>query len=220
MTERLTDAERQALLAGDDADRLEPDEAAELGFLADVLADPSTWAEPDVTLEDRVVGAIAGAAPATPAAGGGRRRRGTRTGRGVVVGALAAVASVLLVIGVVAATRSSTDPDFRAQLTATALAPDAHATVAVTHNTAGFRVALDAKGLAPLPDGAYYQAWLKNSRGGLVSVGTFSSSDGSIVLWSGVDPAEYRGMTVTVEPDDDNPASSGRRVLVGELQPR
>jgi hypothetical protein len=29
---------------------------------------------------------------------------------------------------------------------------------------------------------------------------------------------EYRGFSVTVEPDDDNPASSGRRVLVGTLR--
>ena len=51
-----------------------------------------------------------------------------------------------------------------------------------------------------------------------MAIGTFSSSDGSIVLWSGVDPKEYRGITVTIEPDDDNPASSGRRVLAGTLR--
>ncbi len=221
MTERLTDAERRALLAGDDPDPLDPDAAAEVGLLADLLADPTTWVEPDAALEDRVVDAITGAAPAPAAAPGTTRRsRRTRRGRGVLIGSLAAVASVALVVGVVAATRSSTEPDFRARLTATALAPGARATVVVTHNTAGFRIGFDAHGLRPLADGAYYQAWLKNARGGLVSIGTFSSSDGAIVLWSGVNPTEYRGMTVTIEPDDDDPASSGRRVLAGELQPR
>ena len=90
--------------------------------------------------------------------------------------------------------------------------------MAVTHNAAGFRIALDAHGLRRLHDGAYYQAWLKNRRGRLVAIGTFSSSDGAIVLWSGVSPKEYRAVTVTIEPDDDDPGSSGQRVLGGTLR--
>ena len=222
MTERpLTDAERRALLAGDDGE-VAPDATGEVALLADLLADPSTWIEPDPGLEARVVAAVAHAAPASagPAAIGGRRRSSDRRGRSILVSVLAAAAAVALVLGVVAATRSSTEPDFRARLTATALAPDAGATASITHNTAGFSIAFDAHGLTPLHDGAYYQAWLKNGQGGLVSIGTFSSSDGAIVLWSGVNPQEYRGITVTIEPDDDNPVSSGRRVLEGELLPR
>ena len=46
MTDRPTNEEREALITGDGARALERDEAAELALLADLLADPSTWAEP------------------------------------------------------------------------------------------------------------------------------------------------------------------------------
>ena len=55
MTDSPTNEEREALIAGDRAGALEPDEAAELALLADLLADPSTWAEPSAGLEDTVV---------------------------------------------------------------------------------------------------------------------------------------------------------------------
>lgn len=219
MSERLTDAERRALLAGDRAEPPDPDEAAALDVAADLLADPSLWAEPDPGLEDRIVRAVAAAEP-----GPGTARRATNghAGAGVsrrrwlLYAASAAAASILFVAGVIAAsTGGGSGTDFSARLTATALAPGARADATVTRNPAGFRIDLDARGLPRLRDGAYYQAWLKNARGGLVSIGTFSSSDGAIVLWSGVSPEEYRGITVTVEPDDDNPASSGRGVLAG-----
>src|SRR6185295_12184290 len=77
MNERLSDDERRALLAGDRVDASAPDEDAELGVLASVLADPAVWAEPSPELEDRVVRAVADAEPApvtrAPAAGGRHR---------------------------------------------------------------------------------------------------------------------------------------------------
>jgi len=217
MSERLTDAERRAMLEAGRTGDLAPDD--EVALLADLLADPSTWAEPDAALEDRIVRAVDGA-PATSAAGPASRRRASR-GRGhrFLYAAGAAAASVAVVAGIVVASDGGgSSADFSSRLTATALAPTARAAVQVTKNAAGFRIELDAHGLRPLTRGAYYQAWLKNARGGLVSIGTFSSSDGAVVLWSGVSPTEYRGITVTVEPDDDNPASSGRRVLQGTLR--
>jgi hypothetical protein len=220
MTERISDDERRALLAGDRAGRLDPDEVAEIDVLVDLLADPSTWAEPRPELEDTVLRAVAAAGPpVAPLAGGADRRARPRRSRGLVLAALGAAAAVALVVGMLAVVGGGTDPDYRARLTATGLAPRARAAAAVTRNAAGFRIELDAHGLRRLHHGAYYQAWLKNAHGGLVSIGTFSSSDGAIVLWSGVDPREYRGITVTLEPDDDNPASSGRRVLAGALRP-
>jgi len=216
MSERLTDAERRALLAEERTGAQADDE---LGLIADLLADPSTWAEPDPALEERVVRSVA-VAPAGPAAGPASRRRARQgRGRGLLSAAGAVAASVAVVAGVVvAADGGGTTADFSSRLTATALAPTARADARITKNAAGFRIELDAHGLRRLARGAYYQAWLKNAHGGLVSIGTFSSSDGTVVLWSGVSPTEYRGITVTVEPDDDNPASSGRRVLVGTLR--
>jgi hypothetical protein len=219
---RLTEAERRALLAGDRADTLDADEVAEVDVLAGVLADPSTWVEPDAGLEDRVVRAVTDASPAEEASGArtsGRDPRVQSRRRRLAVAIAGVAASIVAVVGVLAVSGGGgAGSQFAATLGPTALAPGAHATAAVTHNGAGFRIELDARGLRALPDGAYYQGWLRNAKGGQVSIGTFSSSDDDIVLWSGVSPREYRSMTVTVEPDDDNPRSSGRRVLAGAVR--
>ena len=58
---------------------------------------------------------------------------------------------------------------------------------------------------------------MKNAAGTLVPIGTFSSSDGRVTLWSGVSPDDFPTMTVTIEAADNDQASSGRRVLVGEV---
>jgi hypothetical protein len=223
MTDRPTNEEREALIAGDRAGELEPDEAAELGLLADLLADPSTWVEPSAGLEDTIVRAVADAEPAatasvTPIAHGEHREAGSRRRR-VVLSALAAAAAVIAVlVATVIVTRGDTSPDYKAQLSATGLAPGAHALADITRTSAGFRVALDARGLPPLQADEYYQAWLKNAEGTLVPIGTFSSSDGAVTLWSGVSPKDFPTITVTIEAKDDDQASSGRRVLVGQVR--
>jgi len=80
-------------------------------------------------------------------------------------------------------------------------------------------VIVDADGLPALRDDEYYQAWLRNARGTLVPIGTFSSSDGRITLWSGVSPKDFPAISVTIESSDNEQPSSGRRVLTGELRP-
>jgi hypothetical protein len=59
---------------------------------------------------------------------------------------------------------------------------------------------------------------LKNAAGTLVPIGTFSSSDGHVTLWSGVSPKDFPTITVTIESPDNDQESSGRRVLVGEIR--
>ena len=224
MTDRPTNEEREALIAGDRAGALEPDEAAELTLLADLLADPSTWAEPDPGLEDAIVRAVADAEPAmttavTPMAAS-ERRRATPRRRSVALWAAAAAAVVAIVIATVVTVTGGggASPDYRGELSATGVAPGAHATVDITRTAAGFRVALDARGLPRLESGEYYQAWLKNAAGTLVPIGTFSSSDAHVTLWSGVSPKHFPTITVTIESPDNDQASSGRRVLVGEVR--
>jgi hypothetical protein len=222
MNERRTNEEREALLAGDDAGALGPEEAAELALLADVLADPSLWTEPSAGLEDAVVQAVtsAEAAPTTSrrpnneaSATPGKAWRGRR----FALSAAGIAATIAIVFGAVVATEGGAGPEFSAQLSATALAPGSRASADITHNAAGFRVTLDARGLPVLPAGQYYQAWLKDEAGTLVPIGTFSSSDGRITLWSGVSPKDFPTLTVTIEATDNNQASSGRRVLVGQV---
>ena len=49
-------------------------------------------------------------------------------------------------------------------------------------------------------------------------IGTFSSSDGRVTLWSGVSPKEFPTITVTIEAADGDQGSSGRRVLTGDVR--
>jgi hypothetical protein len=218
MSERPTKEEREALVAGDRAGALEPDEAADLALLTELLADPSTWAEPGPGLEDAILRAVAAAdAPPEAAAVLPRMTERAPGRRRFVLPVLAAAAAIAIVLGVVVATSSTTHDQFKSQLTATALAPAASGSAGIIRNDAGFRIALDTRGLAPLPAGQYYQAWLKNPAGTLVPIGSFSSSDGRVTLWSGVSPVEFNTITVTIEAPDNVQASSGQRVLVGEV---
>jgi Anti-sigma-K factor rskA, C-terminal len=222
MTDRPTNEEREALIAGDRAGGLEPDEAAELALLADLLADPSTWAEPSAGLEDAIVDAVANAQPTAtmplaPRATGASHEVAPRRRR-VVMSAVAAAAAIAIVVVTLVVSQDGASPDYAAQLSATGLAPGAHASADITRTDAGFRVTLDARGLPLLQTGEYYEAWLKDAADTLVPIGTFSSSDGRVTLWSGVSPKDFPTITVTIEALDNDQASSGRRVLVGEVR--
>ena len=222
MTDRPTNEARATLLAASrDAD-LGPEAAAELELLAELLADPTTWVEPDAALEDAVARAVAvaDAEPdaSTTATRADVERRATRARRRVVLwAAAAAVALGIAVPTTVAVTGGGTSTDYTARLSATGVAHGAQASAEFTRADGGFRVTLDAQGLPRLANGEYYQAWLKDGAGTLVPIGTFSSGDDRITLWSGVSPDRFPMITVTIESPDNNQASSGRLVLVGEV---
>lgn len=221
MNERLSKEERAALIAEHATAPLTPDEAEDLSLIADLLADPTSWAEPPAGLEETVMQVVE-AAPASPTATTNRERTVAATRRrrrNITLAVVSAAAAVVIALGALAVLRSSSNPDYTAQLSATGVQPGAQASVDITHNTAGFRISLRAHGLPKLPAGEYYQAWLKNAAGTLVPIGTFSSSDSNITLWSGVSPTDFPTLTVTIEKTDNNQESSGRRVLVGEVKP-
>jgi anti-sigma-K factor RskA len=228
MTDRRRHQDLEALIADARTEGLEPREAEELSLLAELLGDPSTWAEPTAGLEDSVLQAVLDASPADEHVDAPRidetraareQRAGARRRPRLMLSLLAAAAAVAIVVGAVAVVRREPHAMFKSRLTATALAPAAHASAEVYRNAAGFHVTLDASGLAKLPNGEYYQAWLKNSSNVLVPIGSFSSSDGKVTLWSGVSPREFNTMSVTIEATDGNQASSGKRVLVGAVLP-
>ena len=150
----------------------------------------------------------------TQAAHAGRRRWRRSA---AVTGIAAACLALALTIGTLV-TGSASSPDFVATLHATPLAPGARASADITRNNAGFHVVLDARGLAPLGKGEFYQAWLRNSVGVSVPIGTFSSSDGHVTLWSGVSPEAFPTITVTIEKADGDQSSSGHVVLVGSAR--
>ena len=126
---------------------------------------------------------------------------------------------IAAVIAISALTGGGSGADFGGNLAATSTAPAARATAHITKTQAGFRVVLDAHGLPKLPAGEYYQAWLKNARGTLVPIGTFSSSDGRVTLWSGVSPKDFNLISVTLEAADGDQDTSGRKVLTGQVHP-
>jgi len=159
----------------------------------------------------REIAAATAAARRELAEAGRRRPRRVLT---MVVGAAAAIA-LAAGISIAAISRSGSRPtEFAAALTGTTLAPDASGEVTLTKTTGGWRITLTASGLPRLDNGRYYQAWLKNSAGILVPVGTFNQPLG-ITLWAGVPPTSFPVFTVTRQRADGGPASSGQRVLVG-----
>jgi hypothetical protein len=217
MNDHLSKDEREALLADAHDGPLTADEADELSMFADLLADPATWAEPRAGLEDAVVQAVVDAPADAAAPKPAPTREKPARWRRAALPIVAVAAAFVLALGLVAELGGGAGPDYSGGLTATQLAPGAHASVAIRHNNAGFRVTLDAHGLPTLPAGEYYQAWLKNAAGTLVPIGTFSSSDGRVTLWSGVSPSAFPILTVTIERPDNDQGSSGRRVLVGTV---
>ena len=131
---------------------------------------------------------------------------------------VAAAAVIATVVATVLVTRGGTSPGLRGTARRDGIGAGAHAYADITHNDAGFEIELYAERLPALRGGEFYQAWLKNPAGALVPVGTFSSSDGRVTLWSGVSPKDFPTLTVTIEAPDNDQTSSGRRVLTGEVR--
>lgn len=190
----------------------------DLAAIAALLARADTWAEPPRELEDSVVAAITGEAATLPSA-----TRATRAeqralemwSRGRMLGAAAAV--VVVVVGIVLMTRGTSD-DVTFALAGTDAEPDASAEVVVAATPAGLRILLDTEGLPGAPDGYMYEAWVGDGTIG-VSAGTFHlrGGDGPIELWAGVTDPEFHRLWITLEPIDDDAASSADVRLRGEF---
>src|SRR5262245_60424603 len=143
----------------------------------------------------------------------GRARRPRRTGPLVLIGAVAA-AVVAVAIGSAVFEPGPSGNRFAAELVATELVPGAHGEATFTKTSSGWRIELDATGLPRLDNGRFYQAWLRNSAGALVPIGTFNEAR-DVTLWAGVSPEDFGTLTITRERADDDQTSSGERVLVG-----
>lgn len=188
--------------------------AAAARRLRALLAEPDSWAEPPAGLLDEILAGIDSerAGLVRPAAGRDGRRRQIHIRRTVRAGAAALLAAAAIVIGLVV-TRGPATVDVA--LAGTRLAPGASATAKLHATPSGLAIELDVSGLPPSPRGYYYQAWMKGPRG-LVTIGTFhmrGGPAGTVELWSAVTQADYPVITVTREPEDGNPASSGQVVL-------
>lgn len=190
----------------------------ELAALAALLSRAEPWDEPPRDLEDAVVAAIADeAATARRLTGPSRAETRARAvwSRSRMLGAAAAIAVV--VAGLVLMTRGSTDGVTFA-LEGTDAEPGATASVVVSATPAGLKILLDCDGLPGAPDGYMYEAWVGDGTIG-VSAGTFHlrGGDGPIELWAGVTGNEFHRLWITLEPIDDDAASSSDARMRGEF---
>jgi hypothetical protein len=226
-----SDDERIAYLAGEAVESLSAADRAALDALRAELSAAVTWEEPPADLEDRVVAAVAQQAggmrrgihgsPLRPAPARApviqrlrsvaallRRRRPLLA---LTALAAVAVAGVLVVTGL---GDNAPEQQFAMVVLGTTLAPRAHGSATLTKTTSGWRIQLSANGLPHRQGATYYEAWLKNPAGTLVPVGTFNDAR-QVTLWSGVPVTKFRTLSVTLQPANGNPASSGRRVMTG-----
>jgi Anti-sigma-K factor rskA len=207
----VTDDDRIRYLTGEPVP-LEPDERGELDDLRGLLSDPAVWVEPGPGLERGVAEAIAAEHPPARA----KRSRGRML---TAVAGVAAAAAIAVGIAVGVSSGGGSRPTtYQAALSGTRLDPGAIGQATLVKTLSGWRVTLHAIGLPRLDNGQYYQAWLKNPAGVLVTIGTFNQPD-NVTLWSGVPPTDFPTLTVTRQLANGNPASSGLKVLTGTAHP-
>ena len=144
-----------------------------------------------------------------------RARRSRRPRRLVLVGA-AATAAVAVAVGAVVFGSGTSSERFQAALVATDLQPGARADATLIKTASGWRIELNATGLPRLAGGRFYEAWLRDSSGVLVPLGTFNQG-AKVTLWAGVSPTSFTTLTVTRERADGDQASSGEKVLTGRV---
>ena len=226
------DDDRVAYLAGEEGSDIDEVTRADLDELRALLGDETLWATPPAALEADIVAAIAAEAAAQPAARSDRpatpspdvpRDRipatvtpiAERRSRRLRIALGAAAAVVALAVAGVVVTRSGGDTGTDVALEADTI-PGASGTANLLRTDSGWRIELDATGLPRRDDGEFYEAWLRNPDGVLVSIGTFNEPT-DVTLWAGVTPAVFSTLTVTAEVADGDPSSSGIRVLVGTI---
>ena len=213
-------------------------EIAELAALADGSLAPDRRAELEAQIaaspiladrhaeQQRAVALLLGAADETYAPAGLRARldaqrspRTVRTPRRLALGGVAVAAVAAAAIAVAVVSSGSHGTGFQAALGPTALVPGASGDATLKKTSSGWRIHLEARGLPRLEGGRFYEAWLRNSAGVLVPVGTFNEGR-NVTLWAGVPPTTFTVLTVTRERADGNQASSGEKVLVGPVRTR
>ncbi len=106
-------------------------------------------------------------------------------------------------------------------LTATALAPGASGELRGEKVGQNLQVELEVEGLPQLGKHEYYEMWYATESGERISCGTFRvrpEGPTDVNLTAPALATSYPLIEVTREPDDGDPAASGKKVLVGDLR--
>lgn len=204
------------------SEELTPDDLALLDEFEALLADPTMWAEPDPSLEDRVVAAITAEAAGAATSTYHVASRPSRARRWLTVAGAATLGAAAAAIITVAVTRDSSSPaDATIAMSGTDLAPGIAGEARLTTVSSGVKIELSVPGLPRRDGGEFYQVWLKNCDGTqLVPAGSFHELDDA-VAWAGVSPDDFPLITVTKEvvapPKDAAQGSSGEVVVAGSV---
>ena len=198
-------------------------EVARLRGTAATLAglDAEAWsAEEPPPLRAVDASAAPGARPVqrVAAAPGPRSRRRPR--RLIAGGVAAAVLAALVVAVLVHRGGDDGIPAPPATTLALRPLPGASGRAILKLNGAGTEAELRAAGLRPSGAHDYYEAWLADDRGRMVSMGTFSvgpSGRVDVHMPVAVDVTRYALVDVSLEPDDGNLGHSDHSVLRGRL---
>ena len=187
-----------------------PPDAERLDLIRDVLGRHATWAEPPPEVADRLLAAIeAERPPMEPERASSRRWLG-------MTAAVVGVAAVTIVVAGLTGAFSSPDEQI-VVIAGTELEPTASGEAAIREAESGWWIRLEVEDLPPAEVGTYYEGWVWNDQGDGVSIGTFHLRGDAepVVLWSGVDPADYPAIWVTLEEEDGDPAASEQVVMRG-----
>jgi anti-sigma-K factor RskA len=136
-----------------------------------------------------------------------------------VPAAAALLVAGILGIGLFAAITG--DSSSGVPLTATALAPGASGELRGEKVGENLRVELEVEGLPELRKHEYYEMWYAAEDGKRISCGTFRAQPEGRTTVNLTAPAlatSYPLIEVTREPDDGDPAASGKKILVGDLR--
>ncbi|MGF1647359.1 MAG: anti-sigma factor domain-containing protein [Kineosporiaceae bacterium] len=152
-----------------------------------------------------------------------RAERSGRRPRLVWAVPAAAAAAAVFAVGVLAADRYVSTLRLGAETyraSGTELAPDAEAEVSIVETGSGFAIVFDPQDLPAAAEGSYYAAWLRAADGVSVPIGSFHGrqDERPIELWSGVDPAEFEALTVTLQSVGAPVLPSGPPVMRAELR--
>lgn len=207
----LTPEDRRARYL--ESGRQAPSPAGErLDLIREVLSSGATWAEPRPGIFEGISAEIGTREPEVEATSRTARRPSAAWGIAAVV-----VVALFGVLGWL--DRPPGDDTVLVAMVGTDLAPDATGTATVTKTPAGWYIRLELDRLSPAPQSAYYEGWVWREGEG-VSIGTFHLRGGAepVALWSGVDPADYPAIWVTLQDEGAGPVASERVVMQGQFE--
>ncbi len=204
--------DRIEFLASGSTSGEKPADHERLEMIRAILDDESVWSEPPHDVGDAIIEAI------SQEAGPGRLSQNPSRSRWQWAAAFAAAAALALVVGLTGVLTGEPD-EIVVAMEGTELEAAAAGEATLRPTGDGWWIGLQVSDLPPATEGTYYEGWVWSDEGDGVSIGTFHlrGEGESVVLWSGVDPANYPMVWVTLEDEDGDPSASDRIVMRGRI---